>query len=166
VVSALHVDRPCEAALPFSDVIRDVRNEVRVIASELRALSHHTIFVVAEVGRTQPERTVLLIRMTSGNESLDGLFHATRGVQRRLEEIDVELDAEGLEIDVLLLSQLLHPIAANRLDVAAVRVLRLRRDVLLRDIADVLPVIAVLRNGGILTRDLTDARLHALGELH
>ena len=58
MVGALNVDRLRKSALEFRDVIGDVRNEIRVAAI---GLAHHPIFVVAVVGRAQPQRAVLFI---------------------------------------------------------------------------------------------------------
>ena len=82
MIGALHVDRAREAALPLRDVIRHVGNEVRIIVPKLRALPHHAVLVITELGRSQPERAVLFIGMTGGDQSLHGVLDATVGVER------------------------------------------------------------------------------------
>ena len=161
VVGALHVDRAREAALPLRDVVRDVGQEVRRLAALLRAPAHDAILVVAEVGRPQPERAVLLVRVAGGDEPLDRLVDAAVGVQRRLEEVDVELDAERLKVAVLLLAQLVHGEASHGIEVVGVRVGRMFVDVPLRDLANVLAVIAALGNLDVGAAQLAHARLHA-----
>src|SRR2546421_6830248 len=66
MIRALHIDRAGIAALPLGDVIRDIRDEVRVVATLLGAFAHHPVLVVAEVSRTQPARAVFFVRVTGG----------------------------------------------------------------------------------------------------
>src|SRR5216117_3873646 len=90
-----------EAPLPFVDVIRDVRQEVGVLAALLRPLAHHAVLVVAEVRGLEPQRAVLLVRVAGGHQPAQRLLDLAAPVQRRLEEVDVELHAEGLQVRVL-----------------------------------------------------------------
>ena len=50
----------------------------------------------------------------------DRLLDAAVGVERRLEEVDVELHAERLQIAILLLAQLPHGEPAHRVEIVAV----------------------------------------------
>ena len=166
MIGALHVDGACEAALPFRDVIRDIGNEVRVLVSLLRALPHDAVLVVAEVGRPEPERAVLLVGVARGDESLHRLIDAPGRVQRRLQRIHVELHAEGLQIAILLLAKLLHSEPSHAIEVGPVAVARTLGEVALGDVADVLAVITVGRNLGVAPPQLRDPRLHAAREIH
>ena len=165
MIGALHVDRPRESALPLRDVIGDVGDEVRGRAAPLGAAQHDAILVVPELGGAQPERAVPFVRVPSRLLLSKGLVHFLVGVQRRLEEVDVELDAERLQVAVLLLAELLDREATHRLDVLRELVGRIRGDVALRDVADVLAVIAPFGDRRVASHELPHARLHAEREV-
>ena len=129
------------------------------------ALSHHAVLVVAEVGRAQPERAVLLVRVARGDEPRHRLGDAPVIVERRLEEVDVELDAERLQVAILLLAQLAHGEALNGLEIVRVGVGRVLVDVALRQFANVFAVIAALGQRHVLAGELPHARLHAEREV-
>ena len=76
MIAALDIDRTGKAALPFCDVIGDIRNKIGITTL---GLSHHTVFVVArtQFGRTQPQRTFVLVGMTTGHKFRDGVFHTS-----------------------------------------------------------------------------------------
>ncbi|MNC97093.1 hypothetical protein D3C83_146390 [compost metagenome] len=73
VIGALDVDRTPVPAPPFVEVIRDIRQEVRVVPTPLRAAAHDAILVVPERGRAEKQRTVLLERVAGVDERIDGL---------------------------------------------------------------------------------------------
>ncbi len=151
MIRSLDVDCAHEATLPLGDVIRNVWDEVRVRSV---ALAHHAILVISIIGRAQPQRAVTLVSRTVRNEPIDGLGHLSISVQARLEIVRVELDAERLEIQILLGAQL-----ANR-ELAHAGLAVVTR----RDLADVLAVIAAFRDRDGATRGV-DVRLHAALEV-
>src|SRR2546422_11585323 len=61
-----------------------------------------SVLVVAEVRGLEPQRTVPLVRVASGHQPAQRLLDLAAPVQRRLEEVDVELHAESLQVRVLL----------------------------------------------------------------
>ena len=144
-------------------MVGDVGHEVRVRAV---ALAHDAVLVVAEVGGAQPQRALRLIRVARLLQQLHGLVDLAVGVERALEEVGIEVDAEGAQVDVLLVAQVLHRELAHLVEIVAVHVAGMRRDVLPRDLADVLAVVAVLGHLGALARGLPDARLHREREVH
>ena len=166
MVGALHVDRARKAPFPLVDVIGDVRHKVRIVAALLGPFPHHAVFVVAEVGGLEPERTVLLVCVSGRHQPAERLLHLARRVQRRLEEVHVEPDPERLEVAVLLLAQLLHREAPYRVEVSPLRIFRVPGAVALADLADVLPVVAALRQLGRLPAQLADPGLHAVRQIH
>ena len=78
MVCALLVDNPLEAALPLVEVVGDIGNKVSVPPF---AFSHHSVFIVAKIGTSQPQRPVLLIGMAVRCQSLDGSFNIVPRVQ-------------------------------------------------------------------------------------
>ena len=165
VIGALHVDRPREAALPFGDVIRDVRHEVRVVAALCRALAHHAVLVVAEIGRPQPARAVLLVRVSRGDEAPFGLIDLAIGVEGGLERVHIEPDAKRLEIAILFFAERLDRKAANRVEIRSACVLGMRREVALGDLANVLAVITPFGDCHGAPAQLGDPGLHAVREV-
>ncbi len=81
MVRTLHVDRVLEPPLPLGDVVRDIGQEVGKLAALLRALAHHAVLVVTEIGGAQPQRTVALVRVSSRHETTGRLFHLPVGVE-------------------------------------------------------------------------------------
>src|SRR2546422_6760143 len=57
-----------------------------------------SVLVVAEVRGLEPQRTVPLVRVASGHQPAQRLLDLAAPVQRRLEEVDVELHAESLQV--------------------------------------------------------------------
>ena len=92
------------------------------------------------------------------------LVHFLVGVQRRLEEVDVELDAERLQVRVLLPAQLLHGKPLDGVEVGSIRIVRVGSDVALGDVPDVLAVIAALRKHCRAAAQFLDPRLYAARE--
>ena len=170
-VTVLWWSAPCtlidalEPALPLRDVVCDVRHEVRRLAALLGAAAHDAILVVAEVGGLEPERAVLLVRVAGRDQALDRLFDAAVRVQRRLEEIHVELDAERLEIEVLLRAQFAHRELPHRVEIVGRGIGRVFVDVALCEISNVLAVIAALGERDLLSAELAHARLDAQREI-
>ena len=105
MIGALHVDGAAIAALPLRDVIRDVGHEVREVAALRGALAHHAVLVVTELGGAQEQRAVFLERMSDSARVPRRFSRRVRLVQRTLEIVGVELDAECLHVEVLLVTQ-------------------------------------------------------------
>ena len=101
VVRPLHIDGAREAAPPLVHMIGDIGHKVRVGPV---ALAHDAIFVVAIVGRAQPERIPFLKSGTGLLQCTDRALHLTVAVERRLQEVHVELHPERLEVEILLLA--------------------------------------------------------------
>ena len=104
----------------------------------------------------QPQRAVLLEGLPRCPEPLDRLLDPPRRVERALEVVVVEANAERLQVPILLLPELRDREAADRLDVA--EVVADFVEVALRELADVLTVVAVLGKGGVLAQDFLRAR--------
>ena len=85
------------------------------------------------------------------------------GVERALEVVVVEAHAERLQVAVLLLAQLRDRELADRLDVA--EIVADLVEIALRELADVLAVIAVLGKRRVLAQDLLRARAHRHREI-
>jgi hypothetical protein len=117
VVGALHVDDLGEAALELVDVVGHVGHEVRVRAV---GLAHHAVLVVAVVGGAQPQRAVLFVGLAGGHQACHGGFDAAAGVQAAFEEVVVELQPEGLQVQVLLVAQVGHRELADAVEVGHV----------------------------------------------
>jgi hypothetical protein len=79
VIRPLLVDDALKAALPFVEVVGNIRDKVGVASL---ALSHNPIFVIAKIGRAQPECVIQLIGVTVGYECINGMFDGIRGVKR------------------------------------------------------------------------------------
>src|SRR5262252_7058303 len=136
MVGALHVDRAAVSPPPLVHVVRDIRQEVRIVATTRRTPPHATVLVVPELGGPEEERAILLVGMARRDERSDrGVDLAVR-VQRALEEILVELHAERLKVEVLLLAELRDGEATHGIVIAAIRILRMRLDVLGGDLGD------------------------------
>src|SRR5437899_855040 len=166
MAGALDADRPCEAPLPFVDVIGDVREEIGVLAAFFHPLAHHAVLIVPEVGRLEPERAVLLVGMPRPHQPTQRLLDLAGRVQGRLEKVDVERDAQGLQVRVLLLAELLHRKPPHVIEVGTLWVAGMGGEVALGDVADVLTVIATLWKGGGAATQLSDPRLHTPRQLH
>src|SRR5260370_1040304 len=82
--------------------------------------------------------------MPGGHQPTQRVLDLAARVQRRLEEVDVELDAEGLQVRILLLAKLLDREPPDRVEVGSRGIARLRRNVALGDLADVVAVVAPL----------------------
>ncbi len=141
MIRALHVDRAVKPALPLGDVIRDIRQEIRVRAV---ALAHDAVFVVAD-SRWCGARARRLVR-TCGppRRARRRSARRCRRCRARIRDSTVELHAERLQVEVLLRAQRLHGELANVVRVVAARVVRMLRAIPLRDLADVLTVIAAV----------------------
>ena len=168
MIGALHVDRAAEPALPLRDVIRDVGHEVRVRAV---ALAHDAILVVAELGRPEPERALVLVRVPVALERVARCARPARRCRARTRGSSVEPHAERLQVEILLLAQLRDherctssssaPPGSHRRSPARSRVATAARNVPLGDLADVLAVVAALGDRQRLARELAHAREHA-----
>ena len=141
-------------------MIRDVGHEIRVPAVRL---PHHAILVVAEVGGPEPQRALGLVRLAGREQSLDRRVHAPVGIERALEEVVVEPHAERGEVAILLAPQLGHREPADRVDVA--QVVANLVEIPLRQFADVLAAIAVLRQRRVLAHELLRAHAHRHREI-
>src|SRR5690554_5734139 len=105
VVRTLLVDHGGEAALPLVQVVGHIRQEVSVATV---FLAHHAVFVVAELGGFQPHGAVLLVGVAVGFQALNSGFYLAIFVQRRFQEIHIELNAKGFQVQVLLPAQVGH----------------------------------------------------------
>ena len=99
VVRSPHVEGAGEAAVALVPMIRDVGKQVRVRAV---GLAEHTVLVVPERRRPEPERAVLLVRMPASGEVRERALEALLPVQLGLREHNVELHAERAQVLVLL----------------------------------------------------------------
>ena len=95
VVGADEVDQPLEPAAKLVHEVGEVRSEIR--RHPIGGPYDHAVLVVAEVGRAQPERAVLLIHVAELLQQLHHPFDRALFVQRPLAEPDVELHAEPLQ---------------------------------------------------------------------
>src|SRR6478736_4172592 len=100
MVRALDVDRPAVPPPPLVHVVRDVREEVRVVATARRAAPHDAVLVVAELGRPEKESAVLLVRVARRDERTDRRVDFAVRVERALEEILSELDPDRRQVKV------------------------------------------------------------------
>jgi hypothetical protein len=89
VVGAPDIDQVVEAAAELFGDIADVRSEVRRLPV---GPIDHTILVVAEVGRAEPDRAVLLVDVAMLAESLDRPIDPASLVEGRLGGPDIEPD--------------------------------------------------------------------------
>ena len=105
VVGALDIDGFFEAALPFADVVGHVGHKVGVTAV---SLAHDPVFVVAVVGRPEPQRAILFIGFASGLQPAHGVIDPAAAVEAAFKVIVVKLDSEGLQVKVLLVAQIGH----------------------------------------------------------
>ncbi len=167
VVGTLDVDHLGIAALPFGHVVGDVGHEIGVRAV---GFTHHAILVVAVVGGAQPQRAVLLVGTAGRDQGRDSALDATFRIERRLQVIAIEFDAEGLQVTVLFAAQIGDREAADRFQI----VKRLRAghrfavaggdrcalQVVLGDIADVVAVVGAFRPECIAGLQAACARLH------
>src|SRR5690554_234728 len=105
VVRALFIDHGGKATLPFIQVVGHIRQEVGVATI---FLAHYTVFVVAELGGFQPHGAVLFVGVAVGFQALNGGFYFAIFVQGRFQEIHIELNPEGFQVQVLLPAQVGH----------------------------------------------------------
>ncbi len=117
-------------------------------------LAHHAVLVVAELGGAQPQRAAFLVGVAGCDQLARRLVDLALGIERGFEVVDVEADAERLEIGVLLAAQIRDREAADRVevvgvavadDILAVRVHALACEIRARDILDVFAAVAVRR---------------------
>src|SRR5256884_6192177 len=116
--------------------------------------------------RRPPRSTLFPYTTLFRSQPAERLLHLARRIQRRLEEVHVEPDPERLEVAVLLLAELLHREAPHGIEVVPLGILRVPGAVALADLADVLPVVATLRQLGRLPAQLADPGLHAVRQIH
>ena len=171
VVAALDIDGLHEAALPFHQVIRDVRHEIRVGAVRL---AHDAVLVVAEVGGAQPQRAILLIGVARLDQGVHRAVDLAVRVQRGFQVVIVEFHAEGLQVDILLVAQVGDGERADRIDVVDVAVGRGGQAIAGRhrlaglevvgDIGDVVAVVGRFRPFGVARLEAARARLHGIGQ--
>ena len=114
MIRSEHRDRALIAALPFAAVVGDVRHEVRERAV---GLAHHAVFVVAVFAGAQPQRAAVFVGVSVRDEFAHGFLDLAVAVQRRFEEIDVELHAERLEIEILFVTQIRDGEFADRFEI-------------------------------------------------
>src|SRR5690554_2038842 len=105
VVRALFVDHGGKTALPLVQVVGHIRQEVGIAAV---LFAHYAVFVVAELGGFQPHGAVLLVGVAVGFQALNGGFYLAIFVQGRFQEIHIELNAKGFQVQVLLAAQVSH----------------------------------------------------------
>src|SRR5690606_22057733 len=110
--------RALVAALPLAHVVRDVGHEVGVAAV---GPAHHAVLVVTEIGGPQPQRAAVLVGVAVGAQGGDGLLDLAIGIQRAFQEVDVEADAVGSQVAVLLAAQPGEGAAAARGEVVGAR---------------------------------------------
>ena len=94
MVGAPDVDEVVEAAAELLGHVADVGGEVGRLA--VRA-EDDPVLVVAERGRAEPDRAVLLVDVAALAQALDRARDPALVVEARLAGPDVEMDAEGLE---------------------------------------------------------------------
>ena len=94
VVGPQHDDDAVEPALALVEVVGEVAGDVGGLAG---AADDDPVAVVAQVGRPQPDRAVLLVDPAETPEPLDRPLDGTGLVQVVLVEVDVEVDAELVE---------------------------------------------------------------------
>ena len=131
-------------ALPLVQVVRQVAGEVRGLAV---AADHHPVAVVAELGRAQPLRAVLLEHPALLAQPLDRALDRARGVHVVLVEVHVEVDAEVVQLALDLAEHQVDALAPEDL----LRVVLLQRvrhpgEHLGGDLVDVRAAVAVLRH--------------------
>src|SRR5690554_670031 len=105
VVCTLFVDHGGKATLPLVQMIGHIRQEVGVAAI---LFTHNPVFVVAKLGGFQPHGAVLLVGVAVGLQALNGGFYLAIFVQGRFQEIHIELNAKGFQVQVLLTAQVGH----------------------------------------------------------
>nr|GEU28637.1 hypothetical protein [Tanacetum cinerariifolium] len=171
VVGTLDVDGLVVTALELDDVVRDVGDEVGIGAV---GLAHHAVLVVAVVLGAQPQRAFFLVGLAGLVEHVDGRIDLAVLVQRRFEVVIVELDAERLQVDILLVAQVRDGKRADRFDVVDVArgggrcAVRRRHGFfgleILGDVGDVVAVVGRLGPGRIARLVAAQARLHRVGQ--
>src|SRR5690554_900880 len=117
VVRTLLVDHGGEAALPLVQVVGYIRQEVGIAAV---LFAHYAVFVVAELGGFQPHGAVLFVGVAVGFQALNGGFHLAIFIQGGLEEIHIELNAKGFQVQVLFPAQVSHSEFADGVPVVRV----------------------------------------------
>src|SRR5688500_8231215 len=88
------VDEVVEAAAELLGDVADVGGEV---CRPTVGADDDAVLVIAERGRPEPQRAVLLIHVAAGPQPLDRPLHPALGVERTLALPDVEADPEPLE---------------------------------------------------------------------
>src|SRR5262249_4572023 len=94
MVGAEHNDQPIEPALPLVQVVRQVSADVRGYSV---ALDDNTVLVIAEVSRSKPNRTVVLVDVSHLAKSSHSALHGPAFVQVVFMEVDVEVDTEVVQ---------------------------------------------------------------------
>ena len=94
VVGAPDVDQVVEAA---AELLGDVADVGREVGRPAVGPVDHPVLVVAERGRAEPDRAVLLVDVAARAQALDGALDPALVVERALALPDVEVDAEVLE---------------------------------------------------------------------
>ena len=98
MIRSLHVDRLLKAALPFGDVVSNVRNKVGIGSVRL---PHDPILVVTVRRGPEIDRAVIREGEPPGFERPRHRIHLSVLVERGLEEIHIEADSERPEIEIL-----------------------------------------------------------------
>src|SRR5213592_462672 len=94
VIRPPDVDQVIEPAIELVDQVRAIGAEVRVPAV---APYEHTVLVVAERRRTEPDGALGLIGVSRGTQLVDRLRDLTLAIERRLGDVGVEPDVETRE---------------------------------------------------------------------
>ena len=145
VIGTEHDDATVEAPLALVEVVRQVAGDVGRLTV---ALDDDAVFVVAEVGRAQPDGTVCLVDVAEIAQPVDGAGDRAGRVQIVLVEVHVEIDTELVEAlldlvehepDAELSERLLLGLGIQRTEIAVVGIRHSRRDV-----GDVCPAVSVL----------------------
>src|SRR5262245_54098002 len=112
----------------------------------------------------------MLVSLTAGNQSLDDSIDLAIGVEAGLEIIDIELDAELLQVDVLLVAQIGDREFAYGFEIVDVTAAPYRctvggahgfaREKILCNILDIFAVIRLPGPAGFSRFQLSGTRLH------
>src|SRR5690606_26594786 len=131
--------------------------------------AHDAVFVVTEIGGAQPQRATLFIGVTVSDQTLDGVFHFAIAVQRGFEEIDIEIDGEGFQIQILLTTQIGHGEMPDGVQIISVfsasvalvgRLNRVAIHIAVGQLNDVIAAVAIFGPAGVVRGQTFAARLY------
>ena len=136
-------------------------------------LSHDAVFVVPIVGGLEPQRAVQLVGLAIGHQFGHGSVDPAAGVQAGLEVVLIKLQVEGLQVLVLLATQVRNSEIADGIQVVHITtggetaVVGLYRGLGQKVVGNILDVVAVVESfaGRVVRvgRPAFVARLEALG---